>query len=281
MWMNNQLNFSSQNSCNQRKHTLHRSGSRLGIKGRNSEEAGSTNVSDSVDSGGQRRPPSSLLSQQMSWSNYCMPNSSWSYNANIDHESWLRSLEGQWTKFWWCELPLLILRNSVPSSWPSSLECFVNSESNNNSCEEEEKMGESTNNRKSKSEHNLELLKDFDYETEVRGAELDGKPLIVYICKYNGWNKEFTRTWNILDHARMHKKEKPFQCNVCQKRFTQKGNLKKHMKTHMMPDVESRKRYKCEYWDSSYTERYNYKVRQHLFEAFEAGIWKTLIETKF
>jgi hypothetical protein len=47
-------------------------------------------------------------------------------------------------------------------------------------------MAESTNNRKSKSEHNLELLKDFDYETEVRGAELDGKPLIVYICKYNG-----------------------------------------------------------------------------------------------
>ena len=43
-------------------------------------------------------------------------------------------------------------------------------------------------------------------------------------------------------------------------KFTQKGNLKKHLKTHMMPDVESRKRYKCEFWASSYTERYNYKV---------------------
>jgi hypothetical protein len=95
MWMNNQPNFSSQNSFNQRKHTLHRSGSKLGIKGRNSEEAGSTNVSDSVDSGNQRRPPAGLLPQQMPWSYYCMPNSSCGYNANIDHESWLRNLEAE------------------------------------------------------------------------------------------------------------------------------------------------------------------------------------------
>ena len=112
----------------------------------------------------------------------------------------------------------------------------------------------------SKSDKNLELLKNFEYITETRTDETIGKDVIIYIWKHDGCNKEFTRTWNILDHARVHMGVKPFTCNFCFKGFTQKGNLKKHLKTHTLPNVENRKRYYCEACGSSYTERYNFKV---------------------
>lgn len=123
---------------------------------------------------------------------------------------------------------------------------------NDNNMESENKL--------SKSDINLELLKEYEHATETRFSEEEDKEIVVYICKYKNCNKEFTRTWNILDHARMHKGIKPYQCNFCYKQFTQKGNLRKHLKTHLMPSLDQRKRYKCEFCDSSYTERYNYKV---------------------
>lgn len=101
-----------------------------------------------------------------------------------------------------------------------------------------------TENKMSKSDMNLELLKEYEYETKTRIEAGDDKPTIVYVCKYKNCSKEFTRTWNILDHARMHKGIKPYQCDFCSKGFTQKGNLRKHMKTHLLPEVEQRKRYK-------------------------------------
>ena len=65
----------------------------------------------------------------------------------------------------------------------------------------------------SKSDYNLELLQNFEYSTEVRTDDADGKEVAIYICKYNNCNKEFTRTWNILDHARVHMGVKPFTNN--------------------------------------------------------------------
>lgn len=150
---------------------------------------------------------------------------------------------------WW-DLPMLLMSSVGKSS------------QNNNLGGEgltDEKNMESKN-KVSKSDMNLELLKDYEYTTEEKVPAGEDKPVTVYICKYKNCNKEFTRTWNILDHARMHKGVKPYQCNYCMKTFTQKGNLRKHLKTHVMPSLDQRKRYKCEFCDSSYTERYNYKV---------------------
>jgi len=49
---------------------------------------------------------------------------------------------------------------------------------------------------------------------------------------YEGCGKQFTKTWNILDHFKVHTGEKPYTCEVCAKAFSQKGNLSKHKKLH-------------------------------------------------
>ena len=112
----------------------------------------------------------------------------------------------------------------------------------------------------SKGDHNLELLKDFDYTVKTCKNSKHGNDITVYTCRHMDCNKKFTRTWNLLDHARVHLGVKPFACSQWRKVFTQKGNLMKHLKVHALPDVDSRKRYFCNLCSSSYTERYNYKV---------------------
>ena len=126
----------------------------------------------------------------------------------------MRPIELQCLQYCWCELPMILLRNSIINSWRSSQDLVKNSDSNNNPCEEEKDI-KSRGPKNTKSDVNLELLEEFDYDTEVRGTELDGKPLTIFICKYQSCNKEFTRTWNILDHARMHRGVKPFECEIC------------------------------------------------------------------
>lgn len=54
----------------------------------------------------------------------------------------------------------------------------------------------------------------------------------VITCNYPGCGKEFNKTWNILDHFKVHTGEKPYKCGNCKKSFSQKGNLTKHLKLH-------------------------------------------------
>lgn len=112
----------------------------------------------------------------------------------------------------------------------------------------------------SKNEINLQLLKEFDYET-IQVPSADGaESSTIYKCTFEGWNKEFTRTWNMLDHARTHKGVKPYKCQWCPRQFTQKGNLQKHLKQHFEPTLNLRKKFKCLFCSSRYTEKYNYNV---------------------
>ena len=107
---------------------------------------------------------------------------------------------------------------------------------------------------------NLEQLKNFPYDSEYRTNSKNGKTVLVYICKHDNCGKEFLRTWNLLDHVRMHQGVKPYVCQFCSKSFTQRGNLRKHVYRHYNPMLESRRRYTCKFCSSKFTERYNYKV---------------------
>jgi hypothetical protein len=111
----------------------------------------------------------------------------------------------------------------------------------------------------SKNDINLQLLKKFKYSSEVR-TTATGRPQTVYVCRHDDCNKEFLRTCNLLDHVRMHSGIKPNLCEYCGKGFTQKSNLRKHLKVHLAPELEQRKRYSCQECGCKYTERYNYKV---------------------
>lgn len=106
-----------------------------------------------------------------------------------------------------------------------------------------------------------ELLKPFRHEKVKQWDELQSRYKISYVCKYEGCDKHFNKTWNLLDHVRMHEGIKPFVCSIWAKSFTQKGNLKKHnIVQHSLDSLQQRKKHKWDYWDKAYTERYNLVV---------------------
>jgi uncharacterized Zn-finger protein len=55
---------------------------------------------------------------------------------------------------------------------------------------------------------------------------------IVLECCENDCGKSFKKWHNLFDHLRSHSMEKPFVCEICAMRFTQKCNLMKHSRIH-------------------------------------------------
>ena len=51
----------------------------------------------------------------------------------------------------------------------------------------------------------------------------------IFRCLYEDCNLIFKKSCNIRDHFRQHINSKPFVCEYCNRSFSQKGNLKKHL----------------------------------------------------
>ncbi|CAI2382296.1 unnamed protein product [Moneuplotes crassus] len=90
-----------------------------------------------------------------------------------------------------------------------------------------------------------EILKKYKYELSFVSSCGPNRKKRVIHCKYAGCSKSFIKAWNFVDHARMHLGERPFACKLCPSRFTQKGNLKKHMKKHSQGNKASRRSLKA------------------------------------
>ncbi|CAI2373156.1 unnamed protein product [Moneuplotes crassus] len=78
----------------------------------------------------------------------------------------------------------------------------------------------------------ISVLKDFEYTISYKPSKGPRRRKRIIKCGYGDCGKKFTRTWNFIDHARMHLGVKPFSCSLCSASFTQKGNLKTHMAMH-------------------------------------------------
>ena len=111
-----------------------------------------------------------------------------------------------------------------------------------------------------KEEMYLRLLIGYKYETVTYYDVTREKEITEYKWGYENCGKLLQKPWNLLDHVRMHEGVKPYLCQWWGKGFTQKGNLKKHARQHVNPDVNDRKRYSCRFCGKGYTERYNLKV---------------------
>ena len=100
-----------------------------------------------------------------------------------------------------------------------------------------------------------EMLKPYRCSKHVEVDTKTGKEKVSYRCDYDGCSKVFTKTWNLLDHVRMHEGIRPYKCAHCPKSFTQKGNLKKHQIQHTISTLKERKRFICHICNKGYTEK--------------------------
>lgn len=91
-----------------------------------------------------------------------------------------------------------------------------------------------------------------------------------FVCTYDNWGKEFTKSWNLVYHARIHTREKPFKCTYCRESFAQKGNLKRHLKIHSETALWRRKKFQCSICLKKYTTKFNLKV--HLQTKHAKGV---------
>lgn len=57
------------------------------------------------------------------------------------------------------------------------------------------------------------------------------------VCKYDNCNRQFKKSWDLLDHVRQHTGEKPYSCVKCNKKFAQRGNLVKHKRLHLQKEA--------------------------------------------
>lgn len=107
-----------------------------------------------------------------------------------------------------------------------------------------------------------EIVNQYPHEIITKWNESVGKSQKYFVCTHSGCNKEFTKSWNLVYHARIHTNEKPFKCTECRESFAQKGNLKRHLKTHSETALCSRKKFQCGTCLKKYTTKFNLKVHK-------------------
>lgn len=87
--------------------------------------------------------------------------------------------------------------------------------------------------------HNYEIK--FEYNAESKRSRR------IMVCKYNNCNKEFIKTWNIVDHFRFHTNKDSFTCPICKRNdFKEEGEFYEHKLKHKVStSLSSLQKYCC------------------------------------
>ena len=130
-----------------------------------SEESRSTNVSDSLGSKQSYFPQPTMTKEESSedheneWRQY--------------QQSCQEDLEEECRLYCWCDLPILLIRECIRLN--KALPPFQDKIAHLSECKNEASPG------KMEAKEPTKVPSDFEYDTEVRGSEVDGKPITVYI----------------------------------------------------------------------------------------------------
>lgn len=78
-----------------------------------------------------------------------------------------------------------------------------------------------------------------------------------FVCRFCG--VKMSSAGSLMRHNLLHTGEKPFQCELCKRRFSRKDALKAHLVAHKNDTSKQRlsRPYKCKQCSASYTMRYN------------------------
>lgn len=85
-------------------------------------------------------------------------------------------------------------------------------------------------------ETSMAALNSYKYVTLYKHNKRTNRTIRYFVCQYHNCDRKFNKSWNFIDHMRMHNGEKPYTCNHCGRQFTQKGNFNKHCRIHSTSD---------------------------------------------
>lgn len=69
------------------------------------------------------------------------------------------------------------------------------------------------------------------HETIRITSPLSNRVKMRFKCLYNGCNSIFDKSCNLKDHFRKHTRQKPYKCNLCDMKYTQRGSLGRHLRS--------------------------------------------------